>query len=79
VTFVLFEGKRRFPVTSTYHGCHFFLLPVESPGAVSERVQGVSGVLSFSHDILRASRWPQGATLSSYSMGSPNPSVWTPS
>src|SRR6202163_3500482 len=33
----------------------------------------------FSHGILRATRWFQGATLSSYSMGSPKPSVWTPS
>src|SRR3984885_788521 len=31
----------------------------------------------FSHGILRATRWFQGATLSSYSMGSPKPSVWT--
>src|SRR5689334_4905672 len=31
------------------------------------------------HDVLRATRWFQGATLSSYSMGSPKPSVWTPS
>src|SRR5205807_633610 len=33
----------------------------------------------FSHGVLRATRWFQGATLSSYSMGSPKPSVWTPS
>src|SRR5216683_2260068 len=33
----------------------------------------------FSHGILRVTRWFQGATLSSYSMGSPKPSVWTPS
>src|SRR6266576_6756503 len=31
------------------------------------------------HGVLRAARWFQGATLSSYSMGSPKPSVWTPS
>ena len=29
--------------------------------------------------VLSATRWFQGATLFSYSMGSPNPSVWTPS
>src|SRR5712671_1833417 len=34
---------------------------------------------SHHHGILRATRWFQGATLSSYSMGSPKPSVWTPS
>src|SRR5580692_6546358 len=33
----------------------------------------------FSDGILRATRWFQGATVSSYSMGSPKPSVWTPS
>src|SRR5260370_21464764 len=33
----------------------------------------------FSHGVLRATRWFQGAALSSYSMGSPKPSVWTPS
>ena len=33
----------------------------------------------FSHGVLRGIRWFQGATLSSYSMGSPKPSVWTPS
>src|SRR6266700_2239691 len=31
------------------------------------------------HGVLRATCWFQGATLSSYSMGSPKPSVWTPS
>src|SRR6185437_9348638 len=31
------------------------------------------------HRVLRATGWFQGATLSSYSMGSPKPSVWTPS
>src|ERR1700733_7094208 len=31
------------------------------------------------HGVLRATRGFQGATVSSYSMGSPNPSVWTPS
>src|SRR4051794_29897362 len=31
------------------------------------------------HGILRGTRSFQGATLSSYSMGSPKPSVWTPS
>src|SRR5262244_682913 len=36
-------------------------------------------LLVASHGILRATRWVQGATLSSYSMGSPKPSVWTPS
>src|SRR5712671_846089 len=34
---------------------------------------------SHRHGILRATGWFQGATLSSYSMGSPKPSVWTPS
>src|SRR4029077_3234198 len=34
---------------------------------------------SHRHGVLRASGWFQGATLSSYSMGSPKPSVWTPS
>src|SRR5882762_5211435 len=33
----------------------------------------------FSHGVLRGTCWFQGATLSSYSMGSPKPSVWTPS
>src|SRR5207237_2510565 len=33
---------------------------------------------SHRHGVLRATRWFQGATLSSYSMGSPKPSVWTP-
>src|SRR5204863_2551188 len=33
----------------------------------------------FSHGILRATRWFQGATLSSYSLGTPKPSVWSPS
>src|SRR5258705_5676875 len=33
---------------------------------------------SHRHGVLRATRWLQGATLSSYSMGSPKPSVWTP-
>src|SRR5437879_6023074 len=33
---------------------------------------------SHRHGILTATRWFQGATLSSYSMGSPKPSVWTP-
>src|SRR4030081_322066 len=33
----------------------------------------------FSHGILRATGWFQGATLSSYSMGWPKPSGWTPS
>src|SRR5215813_7230277 len=33
----------------------------------------------FFHGVLRGIRWFQGATLSSYSMGSPKPSVWTPS
>jgi len=31
------------------------------------------------HGVLSGIRWFQGATLSSYSMGSPKPSVWTPS
>src|SRR5260221_10207384 len=31
------------------------------------------------HGVLRATCWFQGAILSSYSMGSPKPSVWTPS
>src|SRR5579862_6025077 len=31
------------------------------------------------HGVLTATFWFQGATLSSYSMGSPKPSVWTPS
>src|SRR5258705_13311112 len=34
---------------------------------------------SHRHGVLRATRWFQGATLSSYSMGSSKPSVWTPS
>src|ERR1035438_7778486 len=34
---------------------------------------------SHRHGVLRATRWFQGATLSSYSMGSPKPSIWTPS
>jgi len=34
---------------------------------------------SHRHGVLRATRWFQGATLSSYSMGSPKPPVWTPS
>src|SRR3981081_4672290 len=34
---------------------------------------------SHRHGVLRATRWFQGATLSSYSMGSPKPSGWTPS
>src|SRR5258705_4083374 len=34
---------------------------------------------SHRHGILRATCWFQGATLSSYSMGSPKPSAWTPS
>src|SRR5882757_9724979 len=34
---------------------------------------------SHRHGILTATRWFQGATLSSYSMGSPKPSLWTPS
>src|ERR1041385_2071169 len=33
----------------------------------------------FCHVVLRTTSRFQGATLSSYSMGSPNPSVWTPS
>src|SRR5262245_38551074 len=33
----------------------------------------------FFHGVLIATLWFHGATLSSYSMGSPNPSVWTPS
>src|SRR5262249_61014090 len=33
----------------------------------------------FSHGVLRATGLFQGATRSSYSMGSPKPSVWTPS
>src|SRR5207237_6603300 len=33
----------------------------------------------FSHGVVRGIRWFQGATVSSYSMGSPKPSVWTPS
>src|SRR5712664_813877 len=33
----------------------------------------------FSHGVLRGTCWFQGATLSSYSMGSPKPTVWTPS
>src|SRR5450755_397319 len=33
----------------------------------------------LSHRVLRATGWFQGATLSTYSMGSPKPSVWTPS
>ena len=32
----------------------------------------------FSDGVLRGTRWFEGATLSSYSMGSPKPSVWTP-
>src|SRR5258705_9366992 len=39
---------------------------------------GISGGV-FSHGVLRGTCWFQGATLSSYSMGSPKPSVWTPS
>src|SRR5882672_9716001 len=34
---------------------------------------------SHRHVVLTATCWFQGATLSSYSMGSPKPSVWTPS
>src|SRR5260370_28578816 len=34
---------------------------------------------SHRHGVLRATRWFQGATLSSSSMGSPKPSVWMPS
>src|ERR1700704_119003 len=34
---------------------------------------------SHRHGVLRATRWFQGATLSSYSMGSPKPSGWRPS
>src|SRR6266576_165038 len=34
---------------------------------------------SHRHGVLRAAGWFQGATLSSYSVGSPKPSVWTPS
>jgi hypothetical protein len=33
---------------------------------------------SHRHGVLRATRWFQGATLSSHSMESPKPSVWTP-
>src|SRR5579871_5855754 len=36
-------------------------------------------IRSHRHGVLSGIRWFQGATLSSYSMGSPNPSVWTPS
>src|SRR6202051_3043022 len=34
---------------------------------------------SYRHGVLTATCWFQSATLSSYSMGSPKPSVWTPS
>src|SRR5438105_4658080 len=45
----------------------------------SNSVLIVAPLSAFSHGVSRATRWFQGATLSSYSMGSPKPSVWKPS
>src|SRR5882672_1218134 len=51
-------------------------IPLES--AVESKDLG-SHHRSHRHGVLRGTRRFQGATVSSYSMGSPKPSVWTPS